>query len=254
MVNQEHLSTLEREGLVVIPKVLPQSLQDILRQELELAIAEDLDERPNTFDKGMIHNCMARGEQMAALLDNKTLVEHLNACFSNTCIVYAYQSSSLPPHEGNYGSRVHVDSPRFIRNYDTNIGVMFPLNDFTSDNGATYYLPGSHKLEKLPSDENFYANAKRACCDAGDMIVLSARLMHAAGINITDKTRHALTLNFCRSYMRQRFDLPRLLSRETIGRLGEHGRRLIGMNVRVPTSLDEFYLPEKLRLYKPNQE
>ena len=97
MVNQEHLSTLEREGLVVIPKVLPQSLQDILRQELELAIAEDLDERPNTFDKGMIHNCMARGEQMAALLDNKTLVEHLNACFSNTCIVYAYQSSSLPP-------------------------------------------------------------------------------------------------------------------------------------------------------------
>jgi hypothetical protein len=25
-------------------------------------------------------------------------------------------------------------------------------------------------------------------------------------------------------------------------------------NVRVPTSLDEFYLPEKKRLYKTNQE
>jgi mannose-6-phosphate isomerase-like protein (cupin superfamily) len=32
------------------------------------------------------------------------------------------------------------------------------------------------------------------------------------------------------------------------------GKQLIGMNVRMPTSLDEFYLPEKKRLYKTNQE
>jgi hypothetical protein len=39
-----------------------------------------------------------------------------------------------------------------------------------------------------------------------------------------------------------------------IQKLKNNGKRLIGMNVRVPTSLDEFYLPEKKRLYKSNQE
>ena len=35
--------------------------------------------------------------------------------------------------------------------------------------------------------------------------------------------------------------------------LGETGRRFLGFNVRVPTTLDEYYLPPDQRLYKPNQ-
>ena len=31
------------------------------------------------------------------------------------------------------------------------------------------------------------------------------------------------------------------------------GRRLLGMNVRMPTTLDEFYLPPDQRLYLPAQ-
>ena len=127
------------------------------------------------------------------------------------------------------------------------------MDDFTEENGATYYLPGSHKKEELPREEDFYANAKRALAKRGDMIILNARLVHAAGINKTNDTRHALTLNFCRSFMRQRFDYPRLLEKEVIQGLGNDGKRLIGMNVRMPTSLEEFYLPEEERLYKPNQ-
>ena len=253
MLVERHLGTLENEGIVVIPNVLSKSLLGSLIRELELARQQDLNNRPNVFDSGMVHNCMARGQEMAALLDNVEMGLYMDACFSETCIVYSYQASSLPPDSGNYGSRVHIDCPRFIPNYDTNIGVMFALNDFTMDNGATYYMPKSHKLEKLPSDEEFYSKAQRACCMAGDMIILKTRLVHAAGINNTDTIRHALTINFCRSYMRQRFDFPRLLSKEKINSLGVQGRRLIGMNVRVPTTLDQFYLPEAQRLYKPNQ-
>ncbi len=253
MVDQKYLETLEKDGLVVIPNVLDLQLIEILLDELSNAIAEDAVLYPDVFDKGMVHNCLVRGPEMAALLDNPVFNAYLSQAFSETCIIYAYQSSSLQPNQGNYGSRVHVDCPRFIPGYYTNMGVMFPLNDFTLENGATYYLPGSHKFEHLPNDEEFFGNAKRAVCKAGDMVILNARLVHAAGINSTHNVRHALTLNFCRSYMRQRFDLPRLVPQEIIKKLGENGRRLVGMNVRVPTKLDEFYLPEDQRLYKANQ-
>ena len=225
----------------------------MLRAELEAAIAEDGIRYPGVFDKGMVHNCMARGEQMAHLLDHPRLNAYLDAALSDTCIVYAYQSSTLLPGQGNYGSRLHVDCPRFIPGYMTNLGVIFPLDDFTLDNGATYVLKGSHQVPELPDEAGFLARASRAVCSAGDMILFNGRLVHAAGTNTTDRARHSLTINVCRSYMRQRFDFPRLMPADAINRLGEKGRRLIGMNVRMPTSLDEFYLPAAERLYKPNQ-
>jgi ectoine hydroxylase-related dioxygenase (phytanoyl-CoA dioxygenase family) len=252
-VDLQHLETLTHDGLSIVPSVLSPNLVKALRQELETAIEEDAIRYPTVFDKGMVHNCMVRGANMAALLDNPTMNAYISEAFSATCIVYAYQSSSLAPSSGNYGSRIHVDCPRFTFNYITNMGVIFPLDDFTLENGATYYIPGSHKWEDFPSEDFFYENAKRACCKAGDMLLLNARLVHAAGYNSTSSTRHALTINFCRSFMRQRFDFPRLVPKEIINSLGEDGRRLLGMNVRVPTSLEEFYLPVHERLYKPGQ-
>jgi ectoine hydroxylase-related dioxygenase (phytanoyl-CoA dioxygenase family) len=253
MPKQKYLKELEKDGLVVVPQVLGSNLVSTLILELEAAISEDATKYPDAFDAGMVHNCMVRGSQMGALLDNSIMNAYIDAAFSNTSIIYAYQSSSLQPKSENYGSRVHVDCPRFVSGYYTNMGIMFALNDFTIENGATYYLPGSHKLENPPSEDEFYKHAKRACCKAGDMIILNARLVHAAGLNTTNQVRHALTMNLCRSYMRQRFDLPRLVPQNIIDSLGTNGRRLLGMNVRVPTSLEDFYLPVDQRLYKANQ-
>lgn len=81
----------------------------------------------------------------------------------------------------------------------------------------------------------------------------NARTWHMGGVNQTDRPRHAVTMNVCRSYMRQRFDYPRLVSPEIANQLGEVSRRFLGFNVRMPTSLEEYYLPEESRLYKANQ-
>jgi ectoine hydroxylase-related dioxygenase (phytanoyl-CoA dioxygenase family) len=248
------IKTFTNEGAIVIKKVLNNVQIKKLKSELENAIQEDSKRYPNVFDKGMVHNCMVRGTNMALLLDNKVMNYWLGKLFSETCVIYAYQSSSLPPNQKNYGSRIHVDSPRFIKGYTTNLGIFFPLDDFTIKNGATYYLPGSHKSPDIPSEKFFYKNAKRLICKAGDMIIIDARVFHAAGFNSTSTPRHSLTINFCRSFMKTRFDFPRLIPKNILKKLKNKGKQLIGMNVRMPTSLDEFYLPEKKRLYKTNQE
>jgi len=252
-VDKQIIENLNKVGVAIVPDVLDASQIKSLRQELVNAIAEDSGHYPDVFDKGMVHNCMVRGKFMAQLLDNPVLNSYIKEVFSETCILYAYQSSSLLAHQTNYGNRIHVDSPRFIPGYQTNFGAMFPLDDFTLQNGATYYQKGSHLQEHLPGSDEFFTNADRVICKAGDMILLWARVVHAAGFNSTDNDRHALTMNFCRSYMRQRFDFPRLVPPSVIESLGEDGRRLLGMNVRMPTTLDEFYLPVEQRLYKPNQ-
>lgn len=252
-IEEKYIREFRQQGVTVVPKALKEDVVLLLKSELETAIEEDFQMYPEAFDIGMVHNCMVRGSKMLTLLELPIMDHYLTELLSPTCVVYAYQSSSLTPNSGNYGSRVHVDSPRFIENYITNVGVIFPLNDFTEENGATYYLEKSHLMEEIPTEQEFYAGSKRLLAKAGDMIIFNARLVHAAGINHTKDVRHALTLNFCRAYMRQRFDFPRLMPKHMIDKLNATGRRFIGMDVRMPTSLQEFYLPEHKRLYKSGQ-
>jgi ectoine hydroxylase-related dioxygenase (phytanoyl-CoA dioxygenase family) len=148
---------------------------------------------------------------------------------------------------------VHVDSPRVIAGYWTNVGVMVALDDYSAANGATRYLPESFERVDPPSLEEFMAESEQVLPRAGESVIFNARTWHMGGKNTTDQARHAITMNVCRSYMRQRFDYPRLVGAETLDHVGEVGKRFLGFNVRMPASLDEYYLPEPERLYKAGQ-
>jgi ectoine hydroxylase-related dioxygenase (phytanoyl-CoA dioxygenase family) len=252
---QSHLDDIARDGFTVVREVLPAADIPELRAKLQACVEEDLRawEGRDYPDRWMVHNLMVRDDAFARVLENPVLHAYLSATLGDTCVIYAYTSSSMPPHGTNYSHRIHVDCPRFIPGYVTNMGVTIALDDFTEENGATYLLPGSHLSPEVPTEERFFAEARRVYPKAGDAIVFNARTWHLGGMNRTDRARHALTMNVCRSYMRQRFDYPRLVPPEIVARLGEVGRRFLGFNVRVPTSLEEYYLPEDRRLYKGGQ-
>jgi ectoine hydroxylase-related dioxygenase (phytanoyl-CoA dioxygenase family) len=225
-----------------------------LRADLERAIAEDVDSRgPHDQGAFMVLNLMTRGESFIRLLDNDVLHDHLSPILGDTCVVYAYTSSSMPAGGTNYSNRIHVDSPRFIAGYPTNLGVTLALDEFTDENGATYLLPGSHLSAEVPTRERFDREAVRAYPKAGDAIIFNARTWHRGGDNTTDAVRHAVTMNVCRSYMRQQFDFPRMMGYDAPDRFAPRVQRFLGYDVRVPASLEEYYRPEDRRLYKAGQ-
>lgn len=248
------LNEFEEQGIIVVENALPSAQIETLRRELVVAISEDSSQNEDVFDCGMVHNCMVRGQEMQKVISQPVLNDYVDNLFTPHAIIYAYQSSSLNAESGNYGSRVHVDCPRFIDNYMTNLGVIIALDDFTAENGGTYYLPESHKTPSTPSDEYFYENCRQLECKKGSLIFFNGRLFHAAGRNNTSEPRHALTINYCRPFMRQRFDFPRLIPKSQLDAMDEVTKQRVGFNVRMPTSLGEFYLPSDRRLYKPGQE
>ena len=129
---------------------------------------------------------------------------------------------------------------------------MLALDDITLENGATYFLPGSHKSEGPPTDEEFFANAVQITRKAGDAVFFSTRCYHAGAPNHTDKIRYAIGLQACRPWMKQRFDYPRLLSPELAASLSDRARGFLGFNSRVPVDENEFYVSPEERTYKAN--
>lgn len=250
------LAEFERAGVTILPNVVPREHALALRPLLQRCIEEDIERwngRPGYIDHYMVHNLMVRGKPFLKLLENDVLHAYLSAVLSDTCILYAYTSSTMPPGGTNYSRRIHVDCPRVIPGYVTNVGITIALDDFTVQNGAIEFLPGSQWRNAPPTEEEFEAGKLTLCLRAGDAAFFNARTWHRGGINRTDAPRHALTMNVCRSFMRQRFDYPRLVPPEVVAELGPVGRRFLGFNVRVPTSLEEYYVPAEQRLYLPNQ-
>lgn len=255
VADPQKLEEIRERGFALIEGVLDANEAASMRERLQKCIDDDLiawQGKPYA-DAWMVHNLMVRGEPFVRLLENSKLHAHLGELLGDTCILYAYTSSSMPAGGSNYSHRIHVDSPRFIPGYVTNVGVMLALDDYTLENGATYYLPGSHLSDAVPTEAEFFARAERTFPKAGDAVVFNARTWHLGGKNTTGRARHAATMNVCRSYMRQRFDYARLVPSAIVEQLGDVGRRFLGFDVRMPVSLEEYYVPEERRLYKANQ-
>ncbi len=243
-------------GYCIVNDVLTPEFITQAKKELEVAIEKEVAYHGTTEykDYGMVLLCSLYGGSFISLFDNTLLTDCIEEILGKGAIVYAYTSSSMPPNKTNYSRRIHVDSPRIIPGYITNLGVTVALDDFTEENGATYFLPKSHNLTTPPTEEYFYANAKRFLAKAGSVWFFNARIWHAGGSNNTNYWRHALTLNMCRPYMKQRIDIPRAMAHMDLSNVSEKALQKLGFLAQTPASYDEYYAEPAKRKYRQPYE
>jgi ectoine hydroxylase-related dioxygenase (phytanoyl-CoA dioxygenase family) len=255
---EETAFELEREGYAVVPGVLAPDTVARLKADLALAIEREVawHEGTDYVDYGMVLVCCTHARSFVDVLGDEAVMAPLCRILGDGCIVYAYTSSSMPPGKSNYSRRIHVDSPRLIPGYETTMGVLLALDDFTEDNGATWVLPRSHRTKEAPTEDHFYANAKRVLATAGSAIYLNPRLWHAGGDNTTASWRHAITVSMCRPYMKQRLDIPKMMAKSEVDLTGVSERALqkMGFLAQVPESLEEYYQPPEKRKFRQKAE
>ncbi|HJK96720.1 MAG TPA: phytanoyl-CoA dioxygenase family protein [Polyangiaceae bacterium LLY-WYZ-14_1] len=250
---------LQDVGCAAVEGVLSQEDARAFRPRLEAALEEEAAYHGGDTghrDRGMVLLCSLYDPAFAELFDAPRIIAPFETILGPGCIVYAYTSSSMPPGASNYSRRIHVDSPRLIPDYVTNVGMTLAVDDFTEDNGATYVLPGSHRRPDPPSEREFYAGAVRFIAPAGSALFFNARLWHAGGENRTGRWRHALTVNMGRPWMKQRLDVPRAMRGRGIdpSRFSERVQQKLGFFAQVPASYDEYYAPPGERPFRQPTE
>ncbi|GAA1794896.1 hypothetical protein GCM10009682_15790 [Luedemannella flava] len=98
--------------------------------------------------------------------------------------------SAVDPGQG--AQAVHFDAGVYPlpRDVEVETNVIWALDDFTADNGATMVVPGSHRWPagRRPTPDELVP----VVMPAGSAVVYSGRLWHAAGHNRSAATRRAL--------------------------------------------------------------
>ena len=105
--------------------------------------------------------------------------------------------------------------------------------DIYGDNGATLYIPGSHKwqsVQDVPGDAESMLQSFQA--KAGSILVMDGRLWHTSGANITkDKDRALLFGSYNAAFLRGQVNWAAGLSQATKDTLSPELRDWLGVDV-----------------------
>ena len=109
------------------------------------------------------------------------------------------------------------------------------LTDFTSENGATRVIPGSHLSRKTPAEgmedpKSCRLDQEQIEAPAGTVVVFNSHLWHGGTLNNSDAKRWAMHGYYCRREVNQQTNQRQWLSAETVARLSPEARAVVDIN------------------------
>jgi ectoine hydroxylase-related dioxygenase (phytanoyl-CoA dioxygenase family) len=106
---------------------------------------------------------------------------------------------------------------------------MWALDDFTTENGATLVVPGSHRW--APDRRALDGEPVPAVMPAGSVLFYLGSLLHAGGANRSGASRLGVILEYCAGWLRPQenhvLGVPKAIVRE----LPERLRELLGYGI-----------------------
>ena len=246
---------MQTRGWIIFEPVVPGELLDRMREDIaehvercgRLQVAAGINPAPD----GTAHHALGSGDSLDEFLARRFLAPFVSRFFGDApYILHAFNPVTVAPDGRSYLHRIHRDVGTHAGSFRLLLNMLVMVDDFTMENGATHILSGSHLSADRPPDETFWSDAKRILGRAGSIVLFDSNIWHAAGVNVSDQRRTALTLSFSRPFYKPQMDYARFLGPDYGVHLSDDLRQLLGYNAQVPTDYSEWYRPLATRLYR----
>jgi ectoine hydroxylase-related dioxygenase (phytanoyl-CoA dioxygenase family) len=113
------------------------------------------------------------------------------------------------------------------------VNTMWPLDEFTTQNGATRFIPGSHRWEpgRRPAPDD---PVETAVISPGSAMFYLGSLWHGGGANQTAAARLGVILEYAAGWLRPQENHCLAVPREVARALPERLQELLGYNIYPP--------------------
>jgi ectoine hydroxylase-related dioxygenase (phytanoyl-CoA dioxygenase family) len=114
------------------------------------------------------------------------------------------------------------------------VNAIWALSDFTTENGATLAVPGSHRFPSSPKYGKDYGAADGVVAmtmKAGSILLFDSALWHAGGANTSKARRYALSCYYGAGWVRQQENLQLGIPQETARRFPRRLQELCGYSI-----------------------
>jgi ectoine hydroxylase-related dioxygenase (phytanoyl-CoA dioxygenase family) len=191
---------LREHGICAVAGVLTRAVLEEARRELYAAAAQDRQRnREQKFVLDAAHddtnqrvwNVLSRSPIFADLAAHPTALGLLRSVLGWPMLLGNLSANITGPGGGEmalHADQIFVPTPWPADPQGAN--AAWCLDDFTAENGATCFVPGSHQLHRPPHPDEI-AVAVPMEAPAGSLVVFESRLWHRTGHNGTSDRRRA---------------------------------------------------------------
>ncbi len=222
---------LDEDGFTIIPGPVPPG------DPVELSAAYDavIDTAdPNDVKVGSsttrVRDFVNRGPVFDGLYLHPPVLKACCRTINEPFMLSTLHARTLRPNRP--AQNLHVDFERDVRGW-TMIGFIFMVDAFRSENGATRFVPGSHRWPAVPPEfalgdfQADYPGQVLACGPAGSMIVFNGSVWHGHTANREDKPRRSIQGAYIRRGAASGEDLPARMLAETLSRISPLAKYLV---------------------------
>lgn len=213
---QADLTTLMRDGYVIVERLLDKDACEAIRAETQRLLGNAGRNAFEGFKTQRVYNVLAKTRVLDDLIDHPRLLALLDRLFEPNYLLSQAQLINILP--GEEAQQIHFDDsfykiprPRPA----LAASIIWAIDDFTAENGATMIIPKSHEWDgksPIPLD-----GAVPCVMPAGSMVFFLGTLLHRGGANRSEASRLAFTNQYCAPWLRQQenffLEVPRDITR-----------------------------------------
>jgi fumagillin biosynthesis dioxygenase len=231
---------LDEEGFFILPGVLDAGQLARVRAAIDKSIAmmreRGVSTRTAILDPNeaniRLYNLPEWNRVFMELLKHPTALALVHAMLGPHAIVSNFTGNIALP--GSQPMKIHADQALVIPppwHQCWAMNIVWCIDDVHESNGATRYIPGSHRwtdFSQVPTDLDERTVAFEA--PAGSLIAMEGRVWHTSGANVSDdEQRTMLFAYYSNDFIRQQVNWEVCLSPATKAALNDEERALFGM-------------------------
>lgn len=226
------MGALEERGFAVIPDVLPRLQFDrVVHAYDRLMCSGDPDIKIGSTTTRLA-DLVNRDPAFDVIYTLAPLLDACSRIIGRPFKLSSIQSRTLRPQTP--AQELHVDVPRASADWPL-VGFILMIDAFHPDNGATRFVPGSHRRDEAPCCTVSELQMDRddqqlACGSAGSLLVFNGSTWHGHTANRSTQPRRSIQGAFIPLAGRSATDFSARMSLETRQRLTPQARRLLSID------------------------
>jgi ectoine hydroxylase-related dioxygenase (phytanoyl-CoA dioxygenase family) len=229
------ISDVKKNGFVIIRDLISPEVIDRIRSESEPFLAYDGRTEFEGYKTRRIYSVIEKTLSCNPIIEHPLVLALLDQILMPNYLLSQLQVINVLP--GEIRQPLHHDDGFYpIPRPRAPIGaaLIWALDDFTTDNGATLVYPKSHLWGDVPSADIDVTKMVPAVMPAGSAVFFLGTVWHCAGPNNSEAERWAATTQYCEPWARQQENYSLAISRERAKQCSDRIQSLLGYSMQFP--------------------